>query len=137
MNKKVVLNYVVKKFKLKKEDDINKKIFSFEDILRLAKDTNFIRKSICHLTKSKQKELIETSHLNKVERFVYSTYKNFYSKKQYELKKNNEFKKKITTNIIVHYIKTYFVNYKITKNSLKMINKMRHKAFYDAYKNNN
>ena len=87
MNNEVVINYIIKKFKLKNLDE-NKKIFSLNDILKLARDSDFIRKSICHFTKKKQQEFIETSRFSKVERFVYNTYKNFYLKKQYELEEN-------------------------------------------------
>ena len=132
MNNEVVINYIIKKFKLKNLDE-NKKIFSLNDILKLARDADFIRKSICHFTKKKQKELIETSRFNKVERFVYNTYKNFYLKKQYELKQNNEFRKKMTLNIIISYLKVYFKIYKINKKTIEMVNKMRHKAYYDVF----
>jgi hypothetical protein len=133
MNNEVVKNFIIKKFKLKEDIDKNKKIFSISDLLKLAKNLDFIRKSICHLSKNKQKQLIENANLNKIERFVYSTYYNFYSKKNFELSKNGEFKKKMTSNIVIAYLKTYFKYYRINKNTIKMINAMRHKAYYDFY----
>lgn len=135
MNKKVILNFIIKKFQLKKDDiiDENIKIFSILDILRIAKDTNFIRKSICHLPKSKKQMLIDLSFLNKIERFVYSSYYNFYMKKDYEIESGNEFNKKLTASIIKNHIKTYYKNYRFTKNTNKMIDKMRHKAYYDVF----
>ena len=136
MNNEVVKNFIIKKFKLKEDIDKNKKIFSISDLLKLAKNLDFIRKSICHLSKNKQKQLIENANLNKIERFVYSTYYNFYSKKNFELSKNGEFKKKMTSNIVIAYLKTYFKYYRINKNTFKMINAMRHKAYYDFNKKN-
>jgi hypothetical protein len=136
LNNEVVKNFIIKKFKLKCDIDENKKIFSLSDILKLTKDVNFIRKSVCHLSKNKQKQLIKNAKFNKIERFVYSVYYNFYSNKNFELSKNNEFKKKMKLNIIISYIRTYFKNYRINKNTFKMINAMRHKAYYDFNKKN-
>jgi hypothetical protein len=136
MNDEVVKNFIIKKFKLKGDVDESEKIFSMSDVLKLTKDLDFIRKSICHLSKNKQKQLIENSKLNKIERFIYYTYYNFYSRKEQELKKNNEFKKKMTLNIIISYLKTYFNIHKIDKKTISMISKMRYKAYYDFYKKN-
>ncbi len=134
MNNEVVRNFIIKKLKLKHDIDERKKIFSMDDVLKLAKNIDFIRKSICHLSKNKQKQLIENANLNKIERFVYSTYYNFYSRKRFELSKDNEFRKKMTLNIVIAYLKTYFKTYKIDKKTIEMINKMRHKAYYDFNK---
>ncbi|MHB1545050.1 MAG: hypothetical protein ACYCSB_04755 [bacterium] len=133
MNEKVVLNYIIKKFQLLNDDiDENQKIFSIADILRLAKDINFIRKTIQRLDKEKRQKLIDLSHLSKIERFTYSTYFNFYYKKKYEIQSGKVFNKKMTTNMIKNYLKTYYPLYKFNKNTNKMISRMRHKAYYDA-----
>ena len=39
----------------------------------------------------------------------------------------------MTSNIVIAYLKTYFKYYRINKNTIKMINAMRHKAYYDFY----
>jgi len=128
MNKKVVSNYIAEKFNLKDDINIDEKIFSVSDILTLAKDINFVRKTIQHLSKQKRQELVNLSHLSKIQRFVYSTYFNFYMKKI-----SNNSKKKITAKIIRNYIKTYYPQYKFNQNTNKMINKMRRKAYYDVF----
>jgi len=127
VNKKVISNYISKKFNLKDDINIDEKIFSVSDILTLAKDINFVRKTIQHLSRQKRQELVNLSHLSKMQRFVYSTYFNFY------MKKTNNSKKKITIKIIRNYIKTYYPQYKFNQNTNKMIYKMRRKAYYDVF----
>ncbi|MHB1647032.1 MAG: hypothetical protein ACYCSW_11110 [bacterium] len=132
MNKKVVVNYIFKKFKIKDIHD-NKKIFSIEDVLILSNDVIFVRKLIQHLPKKKRTMFIDSAFLSKVERFVYSTFYNFYRQKKHEESENMEFKGKMTAKIIKNYLKTYYSDYRFSKNTNKMINKMRHKAYYDVF----
>ncbi len=86
MNKTIILNYLAKKFNLKNDNE-KAKIFSIEDVIKIAKDIDFIRKSIGHLPKNKRQRLIDLSNLNKIERFVYSSFYNFYMKKKAERKR--------------------------------------------------
>ncbi len=135
MNKTIILNYLAKKFNLKNDNE-KAKIFSIEDVIKIAKDIDFIRKSIGHLPKNKRQRLIDLSNLNKIERFVYSSFYNFYMKKKRKESENEEFKGKINAKIIKKYISVYYSNYHFTKSTDKMISKMRHKAYYDFSKNN-
>ncbi|MHB1680686.1 MAG: hypothetical protein ACYCTB_09315 [bacterium] len=133
----MVKNNIIKYLRLKGitiNDDvsIDEKIFSLSDLSKISSDRNYIRSLLTPLTKKDRSLIINTVDMGQVERYIYSTYFNHYSK----LKKNNAENKptkKLLSSRIKSNVKLYFKNYRFQAGFNKLIKKLKNKAYYDVF----
>ena len=118
-----ILKYIQKKgleFPLTK-DDLASFIFD-EEIIRITSKYYPI---------AKRHKLIRTADMGAVERYIYSSYFNHYSR----LKKNkaeNKPTKQLLSRHIKNNIKLYRKNYRFPIGFNKLIKKLKNKAYYDV-----
>ena len=119
-----VFKYIQKKgleFPLTK-DDLASFIFD-EEIIRIISK---------HYSIAKRYKLARTADMGKVERFIYSSYFNHYSR----LKKNNAENKptkKLLSRHIKNNIKLYRKRYQFPVGFNKLMKKLKNQAYYDVF----
>ena len=103
-----------------------------DDLAIFIFDEEIIRITSKYYQVAERHKLIRTADMGKVERFIYSSYFNHYSK----LKKNNAENKptkKLLSRHIKNNIKLYRKNYRFPVGFNKLIKKLKNKAYYDVF----
>lgn len=109
---------------------------SKDDLLNFIYDRETYRIISKHFPIGLRNKLISTADMGKVERFIYSSYFNHYTK----LKKNtaeNKPTKKLLSRYIKNNVKLYFKNYKFIYRFPvgfnKLMKRLKNKAYYDVF----
>ena len=105
---------------------------SKDDSASFIYDREIIRITSKHYQVAERHKLIRTADMGKVERYIYSSYFNHYSR----LKKNkaeNKPTKQLLSRHIKNNIKLYRKNYRFPIGFNKLIKKLKNKAYYDVF----